>query len=140
MRLTRRIFFPLFLAMALVSSITAGSPASADTNNVGPFSTEGWFITQQYRDFLGREPDAAGLDFWTWKLRSGSSASDVINAMATSPEFEGRIAPVVRLYYAYFLRAPDIVGLKFWAGKLSTGSSTLAVSNEFAKSAEFQNT
>ncbi|MGI9609493.1 MAG: DUF4214 domain-containing protein [Acidimicrobiia bacterium] len=138
--MTRRIFFPVFLVMALVGSITASSPASADSNNVGPFSTEAWFITQQYRDFLGREPDAAGLDFWTWKLRSGSSASDVINAMATSPEFEGRVAPVVRLYYAYFLRAPDIVGLKFWAGKLSTGSSTLAVSNEFAKSTEFQNT
>jgi hypothetical protein len=23
------------------------------------------FVTQQYRDFLGREPDAAGLQFWT---------------------------------------------------------------------------
>jgi hypothetical protein len=60
--------------------------------------------------------------------------------MATSPEFEGRVAPTVRLYYAYFLRAPDIAGLKFWARQLETGSSTLAVSNEFAKSAEFQNT
>ncbi len=140
MRMLRRTLFPLLLAMAVVSSITAPAPVAAESDNVGPFSTERWFITQQYRDFLGREPDAAGLNFWTGKLRSGSSGSEVINAMATSPEFEGRIAPVVRLYYAYFLRAPDILGLKFWAGKLGTGASTLAVSNEFAKSAEFQNT
>jgi hypothetical protein len=126
--------------MALVSSIAPATPAAAESDNVGAFSTERWFITQQYRDFLGREPDAAGLSFWTNKLRSGASASAVINAMATSPEFEGRIAPVVRLYYAYFLRSPDIAGLKFWAGQLGTGASTLAVSNEFAKSAEFQNT
>ncbi len=140
MRLKRRILLPLLMAMALVGSIMSAGPASAESDNVSPFSTEGWFITQQYRDFLGREPDAAGLDFWIGRLRSGSSGSEVINAMATSPEFEGRIAPVVRLYYAYFRRSPDIVGLKFWASQLEVGFSTLAVSNEFAKSAEFQNT
>ncbi|MBT8240296.1 MAG: DUF4214 domain-containing protein, partial [Acidimicrobiia bacterium] len=141
MRMIRKTLLALFLAMTILSSITAATaPASAESNNVGPFSTERWFITQQYRDFLGREPDTGGLNFWVNQLQAGSSPSEVINAMATSPEFEGRVAPTVRLYYAYFLRAPDILGLKFWARQLEGGSSVLAVSNEFAKSDEFQNT
>jgi hypothetical protein len=130
----------LLVATALVNSILPASPAGAESDNVGPFSTERWFVTQQYRDFLGREPDTAGLEFWIGRLRSGSSGFEVINAMATSPEFEGRIAPVVRLYHAYFRRSPDIVGLRFWASQLEIGFSTLAVSNEFARSTEFQNT
>jgi len=30
-----------------------------------PIDRDGFFVRQQYRDFLGREPDAAGLSHWT---------------------------------------------------------------------------
>ncbi len=130
----------LLLALMLAASVVLATPVAADSNTEGPFSSEEQFITQQYRDFLGRDPDAGGLNFWVAKLKSGSGGDAVISALATSPEFEGRVAPVVRLYYAYFRRAPDIDGLKFWAGKLGQGLAPVNVSQAFTESSEFVNT
>ncbi len=130
----------LALAIALTAASLFSSPASADSNAVGPISSEKLFITQQYRDFLGRDPDAGGLAFWESQLDAGAGSAAVINALATSPEFQGRIAPVVRLYYAYFLRAPDIDGLRFWATQLGSGATVIDVSQAFTLSDEFINT
>ncbi len=130
----------LLLALILAASAVFAAPVAADSNTEGPFSSEEQFIIQQYRDFLGRDPDAGGLNFWVGKLKGGSGGDAVINALATSPEFEGRIAPVVRLYYAYFRRSPDIDGLKFWAGKLGAGLAPVNVSQAFTESSEFINT
>jgi hypothetical protein len=41
--------------------ITDGPPAS----NGNPADDESFYVTQQYHDFLSREPDQSGLDFWT---------------------------------------------------------------------------
>ena len=35
-----------------------------------PIDASDFFVTQHYRDFLGREPDAAGLAFWTNEIES----------------------------------------------------------------------
>jgi hypothetical protein len=34
------------------------------------------FVTQHYRDFLGREPDAAGLSFWTNEIESCGAGTE----------------------------------------------------------------
>jgi hypothetical protein len=139
-RALRRIIIAAMGLGLAASATVAVTPAGADSNAVGPVATEKQFVTQQYQDFLGRQPDRAGLDYWVTRMKQGAGGSALVNAFATSPEFEGRIAPVVRLYYAYFLRAPDYEGLRFWAGRLEAGASVRAVSEEFAKSAEFVNT
>ena len=36
---------------------------------INPIDTIDFFVRQQYLDFLNREPDAAGFEFWTSKLR-----------------------------------------------------------------------
>jgi hypothetical protein len=99
------------------------------------------FAMQQYRDFLGREGDAGGVDFWAGNLNSGvQSRGQVIESFFGSQEFQGTIAPVARLYFAYFLRIPDYPGLNFWIGYYRAGNSLEAISNAFAGSAEFTDT
>ncbi len=98
------------------------------------------FAMQQYRDFLGREGDANGVDFWSGQLDSGATTrGQLIDTFFVSPEFQGTIAPVARLYFAYFMRIPDYAGLTFWVDYYK--SSTLeGISNQFAASGEFQST
>jgi len=55
------------------SGASLGSPATATltindneaTNGVNPIDTPSFFVRQHYIDFLNREPDAGGLNFWT---------------------------------------------------------------------------
>ena len=45
-----------------------------------PIIDAGFFVTQQYRDFLNREPDASGLAFWTNEITACGNDSDCIEA------------------------------------------------------------
>src|SRR5262245_48085404 len=54
-----------------------------------------------------------------------------------SPEFGVIVAPVVRLYSAYFLRIPDYPGLNYWLGQARAGLPLEQISGHFANSAEF---
>jgi hypothetical protein len=96
------------------------------------------FAMQQYRDFLSREGDPDGLNFWTTTLFSGSqSRAQMVESYFNSAEFQGAIAPVARLYFAYFLRIPDYGGLQYWIGQFRSGTSLSAISQAFAGSPEF---
>lgn len=96
------------------------------------------FAMQQYRDFLAREGDAGGIDHWTAQLAGAMTRTQVVETFLRSAEFEGRIAPVARLYFAYFQRIPDHGGLQFWIGQYAGGVSLPAISELFAQSEEFQ--
>ena len=113
------------------------NPADKD-NDI--FTLARLFVMQQYRDFLGREGDAAGIVFWTNQLNSGAqSRVQMVDSFFTSAEFAA-VNPVARLYFAYFLRIPDYAGLLYWVGQYRAGSSLDAISQAFASSPEFQNT
>lgn len=97
------------------------------------------FVLQQYRDFLSREGDAGGVAYWRGRLESGATSRDALAAsFLESPEFRGRVAPVARLYFAYFLRVPDYGGLLHWV-TFADANSLSAVSDAFAASPEFAN-
>lgn len=131
------------LVLAVAASTAAAQPTLAATtsNNVGPHLPGAEdFVAQQYEDFLGRSPDGAGLRYWSDLLDAGTPPSALIEALATSDEFEGVIAPVVRLYFAFFDRAPDHGGLIYWSGLLRHGVTVDQVAQEFARSAEFRAT
>jgi hypothetical protein len=53
------------VTMLLASACTATTPTPTPTPNSNPIDQTGFFVAQHYRDFLGREPDAPGLQFWT---------------------------------------------------------------------------
>jgi hypothetical protein len=93
---------------------------------------------QQYRDFLAREGETLGVEFWAGATAGGHPRYATLDFFLRSPEFEGLLAPVVRLYFAYFLRIPDYAGLNFWLNSRRSGSSLDFISNSFAASAEFQ--
>jgi len=115
-----------------------GTHPCAKDNDV--FGSVRLFVMQQYRDFLGREADTDGLLAWVGRVGGGTSRADVTKAFFDSPEFQGVIAPVARLYFAYFNRIPDQTGLQYWIAQYKAGMSLAAISEVFATSPEFQAT
>ena len=75
-----------------------------------PIDGSEFFVTQHYRDFLSREPDAAGLQFWTQGIEScGADAAcrevkriDTSAAFFLSIEFQQTGYLVYRAYLAAF--------------------------------------
>jgi hypothetical protein len=110
------------------------------------------FITRAYQQALGRDPDAAGLDFWQAKLAGGMSRAEMLVGFSESQEnhaltkpllqqgvwdVDNQMAGIARLYQAVLGRAPDAQGLGFWDQKADAGMTTAQMANLFAQSAEF---
>jgi hypothetical protein len=117
-----------------------GNNGGAKDNDIFAATRDGAlrFAMQQYRDFLAREADPNGLNFWTNTLFSGTqSRAQMVESYFASAEFQGAIAPVARLYFAYLLRIPDYGGLQYWIGQFRGGMSLSAISQAFANSPEF---
>jgi hypothetical protein len=93
------------------SVFTGDRDASIRQNAID--STE-FFVRQQYVDFLGREPDAAGLDFWSNQIAQCNGEASCVQskrvnvsaAFFKSIEFQTTGGLVDRLYRASFDRAP----------------------------------
>jgi len=47
-------------------------------------------IQYAYRQFLGREPDEAGMSYWLGKAQAGMTADEINGHMVASQEFHGR--------------------------------------------------
>ena len=109
---------------------TEGTAACTKDNDI--FTSARLFAMQQYRDFLGREGDAGGIAYWISMIGSGTSRAAVTKSFFDSPEFQGTVAPVTRLYYAYFNRIPDKPGLDYWIDQYRSGASLNSISQSFA--------
>src|SRR5690349_18820722 len=94
---------------------------------------------QQYRDFLGREGDTLGVEFWAAQVNGAMPRYAAVDFFLRSPEFEGTLAPVVRLYFASLLRVPDYAGLDFWLKYRRAGNPIESIAQQFVQSPEFQN-
>jgi hypothetical protein len=88
----------------------------AGANSFGnPINDGQFFVQQQYRDFLNREPDAAGLAYWTGQINScGGDLQCIeikrINVSAAyflSIEFQQTGYLVYRTYKASYGNLPD---------------------------------
>ena len=134
----RSVALAAAIILAAVGFMTpAGEPAAAEIS-VGSLPTRADFVTQQYEDFLGRPPDAEGLSYWVDQLRRGVHPAALVESLALSDEFEGVMAPVVRLYYAHFERPPDYDGMIHWAGAARSGRSMQYISEQLVRSPEFE--
>ena len=73
------VFAPANRAFSLVGNRTdavfTGLPITPDAN---PLESPEFFVRQQYLDFLGREPEQSGLDYWSAQLRSCGNNPDCI--------------------------------------------------------------
>ena len=129
-----------------IASVSAACTVQASfvaTTTQGPVRDED-FVRQQYQDLLHRSADGAGLAYWSEQLRTGQiSRAELVQRFFASQEFQGRLAPLVRLYFAYFQRIPDYAGLQYWIGAMypqgePSGLSLQSVSQAFAASPEFE--
>jgi hypothetical protein len=88
--------------------------ASSNGGGLNPLDTPEYFVRQHYLDFLGREPDQSGFNFWSDQiLECGADAGCVerrtINVSAAyflSIEFQETGGLVDGLYRASYGRAP----------------------------------
>ena len=138
---TVRKLVGMVLAMVLLASSTAASGLSeiddlnelADQVGVKALATESYvplpddpfrgvyFVTQQYRDMLGREPDVEGLAYWNGRLEQGLGPAALVASFVDSPEFAQSRLPVARLYLAALGRMPEEDGWSYWSGVRSGG-------------------
>ena len=92
---------------AVTVSIEATPPPSSDYNPPAEIQ-----VSQFYLDILHREPSTDEINYWAEKVNNGSlTSADIADTFLSSKEFDNAIAPIVRLYFAYFLRIPDYNGL-----------------------------
>ncbi len=107
------------ITLSNASGATLGSPASATltiadneivNGTSNPIDEAGFFVRQHYVDFLNREPDPAGLAFWTNQItQCGSDAAcielkriTVSGAFFLSIEFQETGYLVYRTYKSAF--------------------------------------
>ena len=108
------------------------------------------FITTTYKSLLGRQPDAAGLDFWATAMQlyqtsghaQGLNQSQIEASFLASPECLDRFGGVgeawVRgLYNDLLNRTADAGGLQFWQEKLTDGASAATIALGFSNSTEW---
>lgn len=97
-----RVGAPSSVAITINASDPGGGP--------NPLDGASFFVRQHYRDFLNRDPDQSGLDFWTGQITAcGSDAAclevrriNVSAAFFLSIEFQETGYLVERIYKASF--------------------------------------
>jgi hypothetical protein len=110
--------------------------ANFSSGNISPsnniFKTTRLFVMQQYRDFLNREGEEAGIEYWQKRIDDKDfTFAEVIHIFLNSDEFAGHVSPIVRLYFAYFLRIPDFDGLIYWLDAFKNGTPLASISSAF---------
>jgi hypothetical protein len=108
-------------------------------------------MRQHYRDFLGREADSAGLDYWTNQLEQcgvdeaclSARRVKLAAAFVAQPEFQEKAAFVHRIYRAVFGRMPTFSEFEaarelLASAELTTGDPKRTVAQSLIESEEFQ--
>lgn len=101
------------------------------------------FVARNYTQFLGRDYDAEGLNYWTEFINNRTkSMQDVAFGFVFSPECENKNLSdyefVAMLYRGCFDREGDSAGIGYWVEKLRSGEKDrLGVFYGFANSQEF---
>lgn len=77
--------------------------------NQNPIVASTSAINGAYQQYLGRAPDAEGLQWWQNAAASGAPVSQIVDGIKGSTEAE-----LNRMYQSVLGRAPDAEGLRFW--------------------------
>ncbi len=138
---------------------TLGSFATANvtiqdnesSNGANPLDTVDFFIEQHYIDFLGREPEPAGLEGWRNVLNNcGVTVAppcdriEVSAGFFRSPEFQARGYFIYRFYSAvgriplYPEFMPDFAKVSGFLSDAQLEANKAAFVNEYMARAEFQ--
>ncbi|MCU1266791.1 MAG: glucose/sorbosone dehydrogenase [Acidobacteria bacterium] len=145
------VFAPASRSFSLVGNNTDAMFTGTGTTPTGnPLESPEFFVRQQYLDFLNREPERSGLDYWSEQLRAcgtdeaclGSRRLGVSAAFFIAQEFQQSGLFVYDVYAAALGRKP------FYAeyaadrvhviGGANLESDQAAFAESFVQRAEFQ--
>jgi len=93
------------------------------------------WLTELYRDVLGREPDDAGRTEWVAALANGVAPGEAAGSFVRSPE--AMDAFLRGLYSGLLRREPDAAGLDEWKAAMAGGMAKEAARAEFLASGEY---
>jgi DNA-binding beta-propeller fold protein YncE len=130
---------------AVVLTINDNDSRAAAAN---PFDEARFFVRQQYHDFLNREPDAGGLDYWSGEITRCRDASCVkaqrINVSAAffaEGEFQKTGYFIYRLYKGALGRRPGYAEFMYDRSSLidvaDANAATQAFADEWVTRSEF---
>ncbi|MCU1266337.1 MAG: hypothetical protein JWM21_2655 [Acidobacteria bacterium] len=99
--------------------------------NFNPIDEAGYFVRQNYLDFLNRNPDAAGLSYWTGQITGcgvntlciSNRRIDVSAAFFFAQEFQNKDFFVYRVRKASFGTLPTLSQFTFDRTTIGTGSA-----------------
>jgi len=151
--------FIVALSNASGSGVILSSPSMAivtindneTVNGTNPIDNAEFFVRQHYLDFLNREPDPSGFNFWTHQITDcGSDVQCIeikrINVSAAfflSIEFQESSNFVYRLYKGTLARQPNYAEFKADRSKISFDQNfapnTFALTYDFVGRPEFTN-
>lgn len=113
-------------------------PLPITTGRYVPFATAADLVRQQYRDFLGREGDAAGVSYWAGRLdRDVDTVTEVILHFLDSPEFGRTMAPVARLALSVLGTPPAFADLSSWTAAAKAGTPLADIADEVMTKPEY---
>lgn len=129
-------FTNLCKSYGVVKGDLSGLLAPADKNG-----GQTKFVVRLYRNIFNREADEGGLNHWTLKLQSGTTASEIIKGFVYSTEFANAKfsnEDYVEIMYKTLLgRASDAAGKADWVNRLNQGQSRNDILRGFVYSPEF---
>ena len=125
-------------------------PFNAEGDTTG-YRNSGWAVLPfpSIEAFAGRQL----VEVWGWPLRftayqmvlvglqtGATTPAELMASSVASSIHEPTIAPLARIYRAYFLRNPDPGGLDFWIRRREAGWTIQRISEHFSRSSEFLRT
>jgi hypothetical protein len=144
-------FAPANRSFSLVGNKTdavfTGLPINPDAN---PLESPEFFVRQQYLDFLGREPEQSGLEYWSGQLRACDNNPDCMNtrrldisaAFFIAQEFQDSGLYIYDVYEGALGRRPDhaeyAVDRRSVVGGPQLETDKAAFARSFVEGAEFQ--
>jgi hypothetical protein len=93
------------------------------------------FISELYRDLLGRQVDSGGLASWNADLGAGESRTEIAFQITQTTEYIND--EVGRLYQQYLHREADPGGLSYYSSLMQAGATIEQVAAMIAASDEF---
>jgi hypothetical protein len=104
-------------------------------NPLNPGQPKLGFVTQAYRDLLGRTPDSSTVASWNTTLTYQLSRRELAYVLDTSAEYDAR--GVRGLYEALLGREPSSDSSAYWASYIQAGHSWEQLEETILASAEY---
>ena len=139
---------------ASLGSTTSATVTITDNANTGgnPIDQAAFFIREHYIDFLGREPEPAGLSGWLnvynncgTTVQQPCDRIEISSAFFRSEEFQTRAYPLYRFYSAvgriplYEQFMPDFAKVSGFLSAQELEANKVAFINEFMARSDYQN-